>query len=136
MRLVQRAGIEAVLPEVPGPVPPRIEIEGVAAMSPAQGDAEGLRLLGNRDQVNVVAHQTIGQDAHLGLRAVFGQAVQVGVPIGVGKEDSLAVDTSLGDVVRRSYCHRFVTRDQSSPSPPGEGEGSLLLNFEIRGSHK
>ena len=75
-------------------------------MSPAQGDAQSLRFLGNRHQVNVIAHQTVSQNTHSGLRTVLAQAVEIGMPIGVGKKDSLAVDTSLRDVVGRSDCYR------------------------------
>jgi hypothetical protein len=51
MRFVERAGIEAILSKMSHPMAAGVEVEGVTAMSAAQGRGEGLR----RHEVDMIA---------------------------------------------------------------------------------
>jgi hypothetical protein len=103
MRFVESAGIEAVLPEMSHAVTTGIEIKSVTAMSAAQRYGEGLRLLWCRDEVDMVAHQAISENAKASLRAVGLEAIQICATVGIGEENALLVDAALRDVVRHAH---------------------------------
>jgi hypothetical protein len=102
MRFVERAGIEAILPEMSHPMAAGVEVEGVTAVSAAQSHGEGLRLFGNRHKMDMIAHEAISKNAKASLRGVGLQAIEIGVAVGIGEENPLLVNATLRDVVRRS----------------------------------
>jgi hypothetical protein len=101
MRFVESAGIEAILPEMSYPMTTGVEVEGVTAMSAAQGRGEGLRLFGDRHEVDMIAHEAISKNAKASLRGVGLEAIEVGTTVGIREEHPLLVNATLRDVVRR-----------------------------------
>ena len=71
-------------------------------MSAAQRHGEGLRLVGDRHEVDMIAHEAISKDAKASLRRVGLEAVEIGVAVGIGEENPLLVNATLHDVVCRS----------------------------------
>ena len=78
----------------------KIEILRIAALGALQPRGEGVGAPGHGDEVDVIRHQTEGEEADAGLRGGFAEQFEVDVAVGVGMEDSLAVVTALGDVIR------------------------------------
>jgi len=75
MRSIDRAGIVAILPKMSYPMTAGVEVEGITAMSAAQGYAEGLRLIGNRHKMDMIAHEAISKNAKASLRGVGLEAI-------------------------------------------------------------
>src|SRR6185312_12119644 len=71
-------------------------------MSTAQSHGEGLRLFGNRHEVDMIAHEAISKNAKASLRGVGLEAVEIGVAVGIREENPLLVNAALCDVVRRT----------------------------------
>ena len=101
MRFVERARIEAILPRDALPDGAGVEVEGITAMSAAQGHGEGLRLIGDRHEVDMIAHEAISKNAKPRLRGVGFKAIEVGTTVGIREEHPLLVNAALRDVVRR-----------------------------------
>jgi hypothetical protein len=133
MRFVERAGIEAILPEMSYPMTAGVEVEGVTAVSAAQGYAEGLRLIGNRHKMDMIAHEAISKNAKASLRGVGLQAIEIGVTVGIGEENPLLVNAALGDMV----CHAKGngTRKSGHLLKSGAG-GRFLSSYHISPSPK
>jgi len=51
------------------------------------------------DEVNVVGHEAIGEDAEVGVRVKLAEEVEVEGVVAVVEEDLLAAVAALGDVV-------------------------------------
>jgi hypothetical protein len=64
MHFVECAGIEAILPEISYPTAARVEVEGIVAVSAAQGHGEKLRLVGDRHEMNMIAHEATSKNAN------------------------------------------------------------------------
>jgi hypothetical protein len=132
MWLVESAGIEAILPKVSYTTAAGVEVEGVPAMSAAQGHSEGKSLIRDRHEVDMIAHQAISKNAKTSLRTVRLEAVEIGATVSVREENTLLVNTALRDMVRHSNgdCARksghllksgvrvrFLSSYHISPSP-------------------
>jgi hypothetical protein len=59
----------------------------------------------HRHQVNVIAHQAVGQNAYPGLRAIRLQTLEIRAIMGVREKHLLLVNTALCDMVRHSNRH-------------------------------
>jgi hypothetical protein len=103
MPLIEGAGVEAVLEQVADAMSARVEIEGEAAVGAAQGGGKRLRLVRGGDQVDVVAHQAVSENACAGLDSIGGEAFEVGAAVRVSEKHALMVNPALGDVVRQSH---------------------------------
>lgn len=103
--LIECAGIEPLLPQMPGTATARIEIEGVAAMGAAHGDRERGRFGRRGDKVYVIVHQAVSKNSEAGLFRVGGEHVEIRATISVGEENALAIYAALGDVVRAANGH-------------------------------
>jgi hypothetical protein len=111
MPRIQRTGVETALEEMAGPSAACVEIERIAAVGAAQGDGQGRGFVRDGDQVHVIGHQAIGEDAQARLLGVGLKAVEISVAVGVSEEDALLVDAALGDVMRHS--HGYGARESS-----------------------
>ncbi|SPE40669.1 hypothetical protein SBA3_3820012 [Candidatus Sulfopaludibacter sp. SbA3] len=109
--VVQRARIEAILPEMPRFVPAQMEPAGVVVV----GSSEGIRQAGfsRRDgqNVHVVPHQAVPTEGDAISLAVTMQKMQVKLALRIVKEDRLAVVTPLCDVMPAARQH-----DSRNPS--------------------
>lgn len=99
---IEGAGIEAILPEVAGAAAPRIEISGVAAMGSAERNSKRIRLIRDRDQMNMIRHQAISEDAEVRLAGRGAEPIEIDLAIGVSEEDRLAVGSALGNVMGKT----------------------------------
>ena len=77
MRLVHRHRANAALPEVTGPLQPRMNSTGVSAMHPGKRAARAVRVGGHEDRMNVVGHQAPGPDLDPGRPALAAEDVAV-----------------------------------------------------------
>lgn len=60
--LVQRAGVEAALPDVSASRLPGIEVGGVASVRIAEREGKGLRPPRDGDEMNMVGHEAVAED--------------------------------------------------------------------------
>lgn len=101
-----RAGVEAGLPEMACASFADVEGLRVAAVGASKKDGEGVLTAGDDDEVDVVDHEAVGEDAGAGIldvvadEAVTAQAVPVGlrrsVPVGPDAVQQESVDVSVG----------------------------------------
>lgn len=106
MAAAQRAGIEAVLPQVAAAAVQVIDILRIKKMGSADGLGQRLRIGRSGNEVDVIGHQAPAED----LKAVFFGLLfedrQVHPPVVIDEEDILAVVTPLGNMVRYfGYCY-------------------------------
>lgn len=90
VRSVERAGVETALPHVARGRAASVEIGGVTAVGVLQGKAQGVVALGSSDQVHMVGHEAITEQAEAVHRAVAAQEVEVDEPVGIGLQNELA----------------------------------------------
>ena len=109
----ERAGVEAVLPEMAAAAVEAIESLGVEAVGFAEGEGERALVLRHGDQVDVVRHQAVAEDVEGVIACLAAERVEVEEPIGVGAEDGDAVVAALGDVMRCA--------DRDNPRLAGHG---------------
>ena len=95
---IEHGGVEAALPEVTGVAVDGIAIGGVEAAQVHHKERDGVGLVPDGDQMEVIRHERVGGDAHGALLAAGGDEVEEVLAIGVAEEDSLTVITALGDV--------------------------------------
>ena len=88
----------AAFKEVATVVVALVEPAAVAAMEPLDSEPE-VRTRGLHEQVNVVAHQAVGQTPPLKLPHHGAQQAEVGQPIAVIDEDALLPVAACKDVV-------------------------------------
>lgn len=68
---------------------------------------------GDGDEVDVIRHEAVAEDAQVAVGGVSGQQSEIGVPVPVSKENVAAEVSALSDVVRAvngrhasNACHR------------------------------
>jgi len=103
--LIEGARVEAGLEEMAHAPAARVEIQRIAAVGTAQSDGHGGGLVRDDDQMDVIGHQAIGENAQPGLFTVGLETVQIRLAVGVGEEDALVVDAALSDMMRHTYGH-------------------------------
>ncbi len=74
----------------------------------AAAASEGFGTARHSDEVHVIGHQTVAEQANAPLPGVIGEQLEVAHAIDVGAEHVLAVIAPLSNVVR--YAHRHHTR--------------------------
>ncbi|MFM2124335.1 MAG: hypothetical protein RL328_786 [Acidobacteriota bacterium] len=94
--------MEAGLPEVAGAALADVDGLGVAAVDAAHEDGEGVFAVGDCDEVDVVGHEAVGEEADAAGVEVFAEELQVEFAVAYGEEDVLAVGSALGDVIGQS----------------------------------
>jgi hypothetical protein len=88
------------LPEVATLTPHAIDALGVLPMNGFQGAVQIVHSFGDQDQVNVVGHQTVGDDLDAKALDMPAQQFQVSDLIAITEEHIRTVITALGDMVR------------------------------------
>src|SRR5580658_10593170 len=96
---VERAGIEAILPEVAGATAARVQIVCIAAVGAPEGHGKGIRLIRYGHQVDVIRHEAVGKNAEARLAGGGAQQVEVDLTVGLGEEDAIAVGSTLSYVM-------------------------------------
>ena len=66
--------------------------------------AERVLSAGDRDEVDMIGHEAVGEDADAGIVQVLTYEAKVELTVSGGEEDPLAVGSTLGDVVGDSWC--------------------------------
>jgi len=105
MRVIHRTRKKSVLPKVPYPIPPRVEIGRIPRVRPPHCHRQRIFLLRYQHQMHVIRHQTIRQNPRPCLRAMPRQIVQIDVPVRVCKENALLIDTPLCHMMWRPSHH-------------------------------
>ena len=100
MTLIQRAGEEAVLPEVTASTVEAVDVLAIQEMGSAHRLGQAVFAFWPGDQVNVIRHQAEAENLETEALAELLEGFQVEPPIVIGEEDIFAVIASLGDVVR------------------------------------
>ena len=95
---IEHGGVEATLPEMAGVAMDGVAIGGVEAAQVHHKERNGVGLVPDGDQMEVIRHEGLGGDAHGTLLAAGGEEVEEVLAIGVAEEDSLTVVTGLGDM--------------------------------------
>ena len=122
--LVQRAGEEAVLPEMAAPAVKAIDVASVVQVRSPHSLGQRLRLPGRGDQMHVVGHQAIAVDGQAELLGLLSQYVKIVDAVLIDEEDILAIVPPLGHVMR-------TTRNDNSRRPWHRGiviKGHLRIN--------
>ena len=101
----ERAGVEAVLPEMAAAAVEAVEALGVEAVGFAEGEGERALVLRHGDQVDVVRHQAVAEDVEGVIARLAAERLEVEEPIGVGAKNGYAVVAALGDVMRYANRH-------------------------------
>ena len=94
-----RAGVEAGLPEVARASFADVEGLSVAAVGASKKDGEGVLTAGDDDEVDVVGHEAVGEDAGAGILDVVAGEAEVEGAVGGGKENSLAIGAPLRNMI-------------------------------------
>lgn len=102
VRLSHRARVETVLPEVAGTMASGVEVLGETAVHTAQQDGEGIFLRRDGDEMYVVRHQAVSEDAYFGVCGLFAKEIEVDEVIGTSSEDDSAGGSALGDLMGHS----------------------------------
>jgi hypothetical protein len=82
-----------------------VQPAGIVALGVAHGERERVGARRDGNQVDVVRHQAVTEDAQLAISGVSGQQGQVGLAVFVVKEEIAAEVAALGDVVRAAHGH-------------------------------
>ena len=72
-------------------------------MDAAEQDRERVGALGHHDEVYVIGHQAVRQDADTGVGLVSGDQTQVSVAVRMRVKDRLMVRPALGYMVGQSW---------------------------------
>ena len=140
----ENAGIKPRLPKVAGTVEFGVEILRVTSIHPPHPDREGVATIRYNDEMNVVSHQTIAEQAYARLGYQLLHQIEVDVPIRRRTEDWLFVGTTLRDMVGVAWksdsgvsCHgaRLDSANQSALfSADFGGIGRILRGDGCTGS--
>ena len=84
---IEHGGVEAALPEVAGMAVDGVAIGSVEAAQVHHKERNGVGLVPDGDQMEVIRHEGVG-----------GEEVEEVLAIGVAEEDSLTVVAALGDM--------------------------------------
>jgi len=123
---VKRTGVEAVLPEMSGAGMETIDVLGVAEMRARHSESEGAWMRGDRDQMNVVSHETVAEDIEFADTGEVSKKTKIVVAVIVCEEDILAVVTPLGNVMR-------YTRDDDAS---GSCHACMLIGKQVKHKRK
>jgi hypothetical protein len=93
------AGEEAVLPEVACAESAGIKVLSVAAVGATESGGQGVGSVGDDDEVDVVGHEAVGEDAEARMGRVQAEEFEVDLAVGVVEEDKLAIGAALSDVM-------------------------------------
>ena len=89
------------------PLPAAVAVHALR-MAHVQGPEHALQTivaLGHRDQVDVIAHQTVGEHLHPMLVAILPQRVQLRMAVLIGEERRFAPVAALCHMVRYACEH-------------------------------
>src|SRR4029450_7923989 len=82
------------------PAAAAIDALGVAHVQRLQGLLQSIVAGGHGDKVDMIGHQTVGEDSHGVLIAIGLQPFEIGTAVLVGKEHVLAAIPPLRDMMR------------------------------------
>jgi hypothetical protein len=117
MRFVERAGEEAVLPQVPTAAVHAIDVLRVAEMRAADRLRQGLFAARRGDEMNVVRHEAVAVNPKADSLRLLGQQVKIDAIVVFHKEDSLTIIAPLRYVMRAiRYDHSCKSRHAPSLS--------------------
>ncbi len=90
---------------MPRPLVTPVEVLSVARVALSKGESKRIGPLGNRDQMDVIRHQTIAEQRDAVAPRTFARSFEIEAPVVVEQEDILAVVAPLGDVMRHARRH-------------------------------
>ena len=86
MRIVHGIGVKAILPQMAAAAVEAVDVLGVEPMGSADRLGQGFGVLGDGDQVDVVVHEAVAEDAHAIPLALAGQDFQVRAAVVINEE--------------------------------------------------
>ena len=95
--------MKASLPEVAGAAFADVERLGVTAVGAAEEESERVLAARDDDEVYVVGHEAVGEDAGSGFFEVFSNQTEVEGAVGGGKENPLAIGAPLRNMIGESW---------------------------------
>ena len=103
MPLIERAGVETPLPQMAAATMKAIDILRVAKMRSADGFCKRILGVRDRDDMDVIAHQTIADKFKGVLVRLLFQKLQVYPAVIVHEEYGVAIIAALRYMMRKSY---------------------------------
>ena len=122
----QHATVETVLPQMPGAPGARVEVLRITAMHAPDENTDGIIAWWDGDEMDMIAHQAIGQHSHFGVFQILAQQTKIGVAVFTGRKRFTAIHTTLGDVAsppgnRQRRCRGICLGcDQSGAGSQGK----------------
>ncbi len=105
MQLIESAGVESILPQVPASAEQAIDVLGIQEIRLSYCPGEGVGRPGDGHNVDVVRHQAIAKNRQeVGFTADLEKSKILQAVI-VSEEDILTVVSALSDVVRLVLDH-------------------------------
>jgi len=99
MPIVQRAGVEAVLPEVAAPIVHSVDVLRVSQMGSADCFRQRLGFAGCADDVDVVGHQAVAEYNQTEAFRLLCERAQEEPAVSISEEDVLSIVAALGDMM-------------------------------------
>ena len=95
--------MEALLPEVPLPSLALVDEARVSPVRACQGEAQGVGVGGDDNEVNVIWHQAIGENLNACGLTALGDPVAIGGVIGLAEECLHAAIATLSNMVGNAW---------------------------------
>jgi len=121
MVLIEWCREEPVRPQVPGPALAAVGPAREAHMSAPDRRSQRVRPVSDNQQVDMVSHEAVRPDLHLGAFRVVREPGSVDLPILGGKEDGLAPVASVGYVISEVRDDYAGEASDGLTRPPGIG---------------
>ena len=125
MRVVQRAGVEASLPDVPTGLVRGIPVRGITSVSVLQRQGQRLGTARNNDQVHVVGHEAVAEKTQFVEVHVAPQQFEIHLPFAVRRQQELPRVSALRHMMRNIYDsdkgkprHHLARISENVPSVP------------------
>lgn len=102
VRIVEHTGVRTKLPYMPAPPVFAVELGRIRSVTATQRPRDGMLVLRDADDVDVVGHQTIGRNAQSVTSGIVIEQLSVEHVVGVIQEDIETADASLGNMMRKT----------------------------------
>ncbi len=103
MRVVQRAGVEASLPDVPTGLMRGIPVRRITSVRVLQRQGQRVRTVRNNDQVHVVGHEAVAEKTQSVEVHLAPQQFEIHLPFAVRRQQELPRVSALRHMMRNIY---------------------------------
>ncbi len=106
MGLVHNEGMKPFLPQVATALVAKVDQPRILTVCFTESGAQTVFRRRDQDQMNMVRHQTIGQNLRSGIVAALLQKSKIGAIVVITGKDIHAPHTTLGHVMRKPGNHK------------------------------